>query len=253
MPATIDPAAFYWAVWGSGHVELLIPGAAVLDICKSGSNDAAVVKWLPKIHRPPKATPAAVRLALKDAGGWEPEDLQDDATNWKRFVWCAAWTVAEAEEPDCSEPVGGLAGYLGLVPVPNALNRVRALRDPTTGESLHPYSSGNGSLSLVWRGADKNPSGRHVSIIEAHALLKACQQDFDGLPGWTVDESGAGPRFVRQQDPDWRELALEARDQLRTIIRRLRMEHENGSDIGKAWANDAERLVATISAKGGEG
>lgn len=115
--ADIDPAAQYWALWGSGYVELLIPGAAVRDICHPGSNDAAVAKWSPKIPRPASATPDAVRLALQDACCWEPEDLQDDAINWDRVIWCAAWSVAEtpAEERDCSEPVGGMAAYLGAV------------------------------------------------------------------------------------------------------------------------------------------
>lgn len=105
---TINPDALYWASFNS--FELRIPGQAVLDIARSGSNDEAVASWAPTIsaivtldnfaNRP---TPEKIVAELCEHGAWR--NLDDPETNWHRLVWIAAWNIAEDSEPDCSEPV----------------------------------------------------------------------------------------------------------------------------------------------------
>jgi len=105
MKATIadNSTALYWASFN--RFELRIPGNAVADIAQPGPADEAVSYWAPKIDRPERCTPDALRDELREYGAWDADELADDAANWRRIVWCAACNVAESDEPDCSEPV----------------------------------------------------------------------------------------------------------------------------------------------------
>lgn len=104
-----NPAGLYWASFNC--FELRLPGAAVVEICQSGDNGPAVDEWSAKIaaqvkadNFPNKPTPAKIRAELKGHGAWSEEELADDAANWRRLVWCAAWNINEEDAPDCSEP-----------------------------------------------------------------------------------------------------------------------------------------------------
>lgn len=91
----INPLALYWWTESMGRFELQIPGQALEDIAQSGSNDAAVEYWAEKIERPVSATAKALRDSLREYGAWEDDELEDDATNWERVVWSAAWDLAD--------------------------------------------------------------------------------------------------------------------------------------------------------------
>jgi hypothetical protein len=115
MNPDIDPAALYWATFN--HVQFRIPGAAVLDICKSGDNSAAVAKHLPEVRRltaelypkpgnPWEPTAARIREELSEYGTWNRIELADDEANWSRLLWLGAWNVFEDDERDSSPPVG---------------------------------------------------------------------------------------------------------------------------------------------------
>jgi hypothetical protein len=107
---TKNPDALYWATFN--RFELRIPAQAVLEIAQSGPNDAAVAHWAPVIRKQMKAdnfanrpTPAKIRAELAEFGAWDDAELADDAANWLRLVWSAAWNIAEDDAPDCSAPV----------------------------------------------------------------------------------------------------------------------------------------------------
>lgn len=109
-----NPAGLYWASFN--RFELLIPGQAVLDICHSGDNGPAVDEWADKIRAQMEAdnftnrpTPEKIRAELAEFGAWDDAELADNAANWRRLVWSAAWNIAEDEAPDCSEPVNSSA------------------------------------------------------------------------------------------------------------------------------------------------
>lgn len=109
--ALIDnPAGLYWASFN--RFELRLPGAAVTEICQSGDNGPAVDEWADKIaaqvetdNFPNRPTPDKIRAELEEYGAWDAAELADDAANWRRMVWCAAWNIAEDDAPDCSAPV----------------------------------------------------------------------------------------------------------------------------------------------------
>ena len=100
----LKSAALYWA--SLDNVQIRILGAAVRDIARSGSNDEAVAYWLrqPGAVDWQGATPDVIRADLKGVGAWDADELADDDANRTRFLWLAAWQVAEDETPDCSEP-----------------------------------------------------------------------------------------------------------------------------------------------------
>jgi hypothetical protein len=109
MKTKLHPTSLYWASFN--HLEMRIPGQAVIDCAQSGSNDEAVSYWAPivkqqcekdRFHNMP--TPESVRAELKEYGAWDEEELSDDAANWERLVWCACWNIAEEEKPDRSKP-----------------------------------------------------------------------------------------------------------------------------------------------------
>ena len=105
MKTDLLPSALYWAQFN--RFELRLPGAAVNDIARPGSNDEAVALWASKVRNewPERATPDAIRAELKEYGTWDETDLADDAANWERLLWCAAHNIAESDAPDCSPSV----------------------------------------------------------------------------------------------------------------------------------------------------
>lgn len=110
MNPKINPSALYWASFN--RFELRVSGQAVIDICHSGPNDAAVSAHLPLFrtqieldrfrNRP---TSDNVRDELREYGAWEDNELQCDTVNLSRLLWLAAWQIFESDEPDCSAPV----------------------------------------------------------------------------------------------------------------------------------------------------
>lgn len=107
---TFQLSALYWASFNC--FELRLPGEAVEEIAQSGANDAAVSHWAPLIAEqvtkdnfPNRPTPEKIRAELKEHGAWNTEELANDAKNWERLVWLAAWDIFEEESPDCSDPV----------------------------------------------------------------------------------------------------------------------------------------------------
>lgn len=116
MKTKIDSEKLYWASFN--RFEMRMPGEAVEDIAQSGTNGEMVAHWAPKVsalcesdgfaNRP---TPDKIRAELKEYGAWDAEELSDDAANWLRLVWTAAWNIAEDEAPDCSEPVAPQASH----------------------------------------------------------------------------------------------------------------------------------------------
>jgi hypothetical protein len=105
-----NPDALYWASFN--RFELRIPGAAVCAIAHPGPADAAVAHWAPIVAAQVEAdnfrnrpTPDKIRAELKEYGAWDAAELADDAANWLRLVWSAAWNIAEDDAPDCSAPV----------------------------------------------------------------------------------------------------------------------------------------------------
>jgi len=77
--------------------ELEMPGQAVLDCSHSGACDEDVAYWAPRIKRPGDATKEKIREDLKETGGWDAEELDDDNKNWERIVWIAAGNIRENE------------------------------------------------------------------------------------------------------------------------------------------------------------
>ena len=107
---TENPAALFWASFNS--FEMRLPAQAVAEIAQSGSNDAAVAHWAPIVAAQVEAdnfrnrpTPDKIRAELAEYGAWDERELEDDAANWHRIVWCAAHNIAEDDAPDCSEPL----------------------------------------------------------------------------------------------------------------------------------------------------
>lgn len=105
MNDQLDPAARYWAFFG--NFEIRLPGQAVADIARPGPCDEAVSYWSGRITNewPDRATPDAIRDELRGYGAWDSDELADDAENWRRLIWLAAFAVSEDESPDCSEPL----------------------------------------------------------------------------------------------------------------------------------------------------
>lgn len=110
----IEPDALYWA--SGNHLQFLIPGRAVMDICKSGRNDDAVVEHLEDVQKlaedlyqddsknPWRPTSENIRRELKEDGAWDDDELSDVEANWRRLLWIAAWNIYEDDERDCSNP-----------------------------------------------------------------------------------------------------------------------------------------------------
>jgi hypothetical protein len=111
----IESDALYWA--SCNNLEFRVPGRAVLDICKSGSNDAAVDAHLDEVQRltnelyktnrsnPWRPTSESIREELYEHGAWDDSELADDKANWARLLWIAAWNIYEDEERDYTAPV----------------------------------------------------------------------------------------------------------------------------------------------------
>ncbi len=102
----IKPHTLYWAFFN--RFAMRLPGQCVIDCSHSGSCDAAVAHWAPKIaqqcdednfkNRP---TSDKIRAELREQGAWSDDGLADDAENWLRIVWIAACNIAEDDEPNC--------------------------------------------------------------------------------------------------------------------------------------------------------
>lgn len=122
-----------------------MPGRAVLEICKSGSNDAAVSTHLEEVQRltgelyhadplnPWRPTAESIREELEEHGAWDESELADDAANWSRLLWIAAWNIFEDEDRDCSDPVPVIhepdANARLIAAAPDLLTAVRDSRD----------------------------------------------------------------------------------------------------------------------------
>jgi hypothetical protein len=114
-PKSIEPDALYWA--SLNNLQFLVPGKALLDICKSGRNDDDVAVHVDEVRRlaedlyqddpknPWRPTAESIRKELKEYGSWSAEELADDESNWHRLLWLAAWDIFEDEDRDCSAPV----------------------------------------------------------------------------------------------------------------------------------------------------
>ena len=107
---TDNPAALYWASFN--RFEMRLPAQAVTDIHQSGDNMPAVAHWAPLVREQVSRdgfrncpTPEKIRAELAEYGAWDSFELEDDAANWLRIVWCAAHNIAEDDAPDCSEPL----------------------------------------------------------------------------------------------------------------------------------------------------
>lgn len=107
---TDNPDALFWASFN--RCEIRLPGRAVADIAQQGANDEAVAYWAPRIKRYEcgeghawAPTPDRIREELQEYGAWDAEELADDEANWRRLLWCAAWNIAEDDEPDGAEAV----------------------------------------------------------------------------------------------------------------------------------------------------
>ena len=107
---TINPDALYWAPFN--RFEILIPGAAVLDIARPGPADDAVAYWAPRVkaqaeavRKPISPTPDKIREELCEYGAWSDTELADDDKNWERLVWMAACNIAEEDSRSCEEPI----------------------------------------------------------------------------------------------------------------------------------------------------
>lgn len=118
MRKTLNQSKLYWASFN--RFEFRLSGAAVTDICRSGSNDEAVDYWKDKVMEqvatddfPNKPTPDSIREELKEYGAWDDEELADNDANWQRLVWVAAWNIFDDAAPDCSEPLQPL-----VTPIP---------------------------------------------------------------------------------------------------------------------------------------
>lgn len=114
MQTKIKPNRLYWASFN--RFECRVSGQAVLDIARSGSNDAAVAANLPgfiaqveKDNFPNKPTADKIREELREYGAWDSEELASDSDNLSRLLWIAAHNIAEEEKPDCSKPVSSKA------------------------------------------------------------------------------------------------------------------------------------------------
>src|SRR5205814_328937 len=77
--------------------ELPIPREAVEDITNSIDADEAVSHWASRIYRPDHITPEKLANELRESGGWLPEELGDDDTNWRRTIWLAAHHIKNWE------------------------------------------------------------------------------------------------------------------------------------------------------------
>lgn len=103
MKPVLQPGALYWASFN--NFELRLPGQAVVECSHSGSCDADVARWAPKIERPAACTPESLVKELHEYGAWDAAELADDAQNWTRIVWIAAGNISEEDKPDCSAPL----------------------------------------------------------------------------------------------------------------------------------------------------
>lgn len=110
MKTELNPDALYWAQFN--RFEFRMTGQAVIDCSHSGACDSDVAHWAPRVAEQVqkdnfrrKPTPAKIRAELAEYGGWSDEELQDDARNWERIIWCAAHNIREDDAPDCSEPL----------------------------------------------------------------------------------------------------------------------------------------------------
>lgn len=75
--------------------ELEIPAEAVPACSHSGSCDADVSFWAPKINRSEDLSSEKLAAELKEYGAWEKSELENDSQNWQRIVWLACCNLAE--------------------------------------------------------------------------------------------------------------------------------------------------------------
>ena len=75
--------------------ELEIPQECVDDCSHQGECDADVAYWAGKLDRPESITPDKLKAELKEYGAWDDEQLNNDADNWLRLIWCAACNLKE--------------------------------------------------------------------------------------------------------------------------------------------------------------
>ena len=88
----------YWHASSCGRIETKIPEEAISDCAASGRNDEAVEYWAPRIERPASATPELLAACLREFGAWDAEELEDDAQNWRRWIWSACHDLSDAEK-----------------------------------------------------------------------------------------------------------------------------------------------------------
>lgn len=100
----VEATETYFWMDSNGYIDIEIPGSAILDICKSGSADAAVEDWQGKIKRPESATPERVYAIARNMGYSVADSfsIDDDKDNWERIIHAAAWDI-------CDDPKGRIA------------------------------------------------------------------------------------------------------------------------------------------------
>jgi hypothetical protein len=110
----IAPNKLYWA--SGNFLEFRIPGHVILDIARSGSNDAAVAKHVESVRQlaekdnfPHRPAETSIRKELRECGAWDGEELKDYDANWSRLLWLFAWNIHDEDPPDCSLPCAATA------------------------------------------------------------------------------------------------------------------------------------------------
>jgi hypothetical protein len=76
-------------------IELLLPAKAVKEICTTGANDEAVLKWALKLGHKIDASKQDLMEMLLEQGGYE-EIIDRGYIDILGFaIWCAAWNKFE--------------------------------------------------------------------------------------------------------------------------------------------------------------
>jgi hypothetical protein len=79
-----------------------MPNAAVFEMSGAGAADEFVAYWASRIKRPAAVTPEALAAELREYGAWDPDELSDDADNWRRILWIAAGNLREESQANPS-------------------------------------------------------------------------------------------------------------------------------------------------------
>jgi hypothetical protein len=92
-----------WWASSSGRIELRILRPDVLDVCRSGPNDAPVaeLRQTPRIKKQLDALdPALVAQELGEHGVWDSTELADNSANLDRLLWIACWDMFDRMKKD---------------------------------------------------------------------------------------------------------------------------------------------------------